>query len=216
MSLKCHEYSIYQVRRNRPSSRFVPAISGTRPPAPCDSRFAGESLIIPPGPSRAGRKGKGSIAKLGLMAATMSDSLADMRQANVLSGDAVTQDGTLAAKSIQEEKFRLALKLTRTNAVPDSKICEMCHSETRYLIDAKETRACSSSSNSGKIVVEVVKGCRHRLCALSEDGDLSWSVIPAMARGQLYVDIPCGDLHQTMRYSSAPTPEQHVGHAGQD
>jgi len=118
------------------------------------------------------------------MAATISDSLADIRQANVLSGDAVVQDGTLAAKSIQEGRFRLASKLLRRDAVPDSKICEMRHYETRYLIDAQETRAYSSSSNSGKIVVEVVKGRRYRPCALSEDSDLLWSVIPAMARGQ--------------------------------
>jgi len=34
-------------------------------------------------------------------------------------------------------------------------------------------RSYSSSSNTGKIVVEVVIGCGHCSSALSEDGDLS-------------------------------------------
>ena len=80
---------------------------------------------MPPGPSRTGTKGEVSIAKLGIMAARISDELADMRQANVSSGDAVAQDGTLVAKSIQEGRLRFASKLLRMDAVPDSKICEM-------------------------------------------------------------------------------------------
>ena len=107
------------------------------------------------------------------MAARISDELADMRQANVSSGDAVAQDGTLVAKSIQEGRLRFASKLLRMDAVPDSKICKMYYYETSCLSDAHEMRAYSSSSKSGKIDIEVVKGRRHRPCALSEDGDLS-------------------------------------------
>ena len=113
------------------------------------------------------------MAKLGSMAATISDELADMRQGNVSSGDAVAQDGTLIAKSIQEGRLRIASKLLKVDAVPDSKICKMCYYETGCLVDEHEMRAYNSSSNSGKIGIEVVKGRRHRPCALSEDGDLS-------------------------------------------
>jgi len=59
------------------------------------------------------------------MAARISDSLADMRQVNVLFIDAVAQDWMLFAKSIQEGISRYASKIGRVDAVPDSKICEM-------------------------------------------------------------------------------------------
>jgi hypothetical protein len=46
------------------------------------------------------------MAKLAFRAARISDSLADMRQVNVLLIDAVAQDGMLFAKSIQEAIVR--------------------------------------------------------------------------------------------------------------
>ena len=84
---------------------------GTSRPAPRDSRFAGESLTIPPGPSRTGRYWKGNIpvAIVVFKAATISVALAVMRQANVLSGDAVAsvaQACVLFAKSTQAGKLR--------------------------------------------------------------------------------------------------------------
>ena len=110
------------------------------------------------------------------MAATISDELAVIRQENVLFGVAVAQDGTLFAKSIQEGRLRFASKLLRVDAVPDSKICEMDRYDIRNLVDISETRTYSGSGNSGKIVVEVVKGDGSCPCALSEDGNLSWIV----------------------------------------
>jgi hypothetical protein len=64
------------------------------------------------------------MAKLAFKAARMSASLADIRQESVSFGDAVEQDGTLFAKSIQEERSRFASKLELLDAVPDSKIYE--------------------------------------------------------------------------------------------
>ena len=69
------------------------------------------------------------------MAGRISDSLADMRQENVLFIDAVAQDGMLFVKSIQEGALRLASKLERVNAVPDWRICKMGHYEMRHLVD---------------------------------------------------------------------------------
>ena len=66
---------------------------------------------MPPGPSRTGWNGKVWIAKLAFRAAGKSDELAAMRQENVLSGVAVTHDGTLFAKSIQEARSRFASKV---------------------------------------------------------------------------------------------------------
>lgn len=90
--------------RKRPSSRSVPAINGTFPPAPRDSRLAGESRRMPSGPSRTGRRGNNSIAIAASMPVWSSDELADMRQENVLFGasECVAQDGVFCAKSIQE------------------------------------------------------------------------------------------------------------------
>ena len=110
------------------------------------------------------------------MAATISDELAAIRQENVSFGGAVAQDGTLFAKSIQEGRLRFASKLLRVDAVPDSKICEMCRYEIGNLVDMQEARAYSGSGNNGKIVVEVVNGYGSCSCALSEDGNLSWIV----------------------------------------
>jgi hypothetical protein len=90
---------------------------------------------MPPGPSRTGRKGYGSMAKLAFMAARISDSLADMRQENVLFIDAVAQGGMLFVKSIQEGVLRPALKLERVNGVPDWRICRKGHYEMRHLAD---------------------------------------------------------------------------------
>ena len=95
------------------------------------------------------------MAKLAFRAAGKSDELADMRQENVLFGVAVAQDGTLFTKSIQEGRPRLASKLEVPEAVPDSKIYEMCY-EMGHVVDVREKSAYSSSGNSGKIVVEVV------------------------------------------------------------
>jgi len=159
-------------------------------------------------------KGNNSIAKLAFKAPRISASLADIRQESVLFGDAVEQDGTLFAKSIQEGRSRFASKLGLLEAVPDSKIYETRHDEIGHLVDVRETTTYSSSGNSGKIVVEVV--IRHSLCSctLPEDGDLSWSVIKAMAGGRRGTNLPCRGLHQMMRCSPAPTAEQHVDHAG--
>jgi hypothetical protein len=90
---------------------------------------------MPLGPSRTGRKGYGSMAKLAFMAGRISDSLADIRQENVLFIDAVAQDGMLFAKSIQEGALRWASKLERANAVPDWRICKMGYHEMRRLVD---------------------------------------------------------------------------------
>ena len=87
-------------------------------------------------------------------------------------------------------------------------------SRDRHLVDVREKSAYSGSGNTGKIIVEVVIGGRHCSCALSKDGDLSWFVISTMAENEGPVDIPCEDLRQTMRCSSAPIQEQHVDHAG--
>jgi len=127
-------------------------------------------------------KGDGSMAKLAFKAARISASLADMRQESVSFGNAVEQDGTLFAKSIHDGRSRFASKLKLLDAVPDSKIYEMCHDEMGHLVDVRETSTYSSSGNSGKIVVEVV--IRHGLCscALPEDGDLSWFVIRGYGR----------------------------------
>lgn len=63
------------------------------------------------------------MAKLAFMAVRISDSLADIRQENVLFIDAVAQGGMLLVKSTQEGVLRLALKLERANGVPDWRIC---------------------------------------------------------------------------------------------
>ncbi len=94
----CH----YELERNGPSSRTVPAINGTRPPAPRDSRLEGRSLIMPSGPSRTERKGNNSMAIAALRLARRSDESAEMRQGKVLFGEAVAQDRVLFAKSVQE------------------------------------------------------------------------------------------------------------------
>ena len=91
-----------ELERARPSSRTVPAIKGTRPPAPFDSRLAGRSLTMPSGPSRTGRKGNGSMAIAAFKLAWRSDESAEMRQGNVWFGEALAQDCVLFAKSIQE------------------------------------------------------------------------------------------------------------------
>ena len=57
---------------------------------------------MPSGPSRTGRKGNNSMASPAVMAVRISDEPTDMRQANVLFGDAVAQDFVAFAKSIQE------------------------------------------------------------------------------------------------------------------
>jgi len=94
--------SVNVERLNGPSSRTVPIINGTRPPVLCDSRFAGESLRMPPGPSSMGMKGNDPLAKVEFMPARRSDLLADMRQANVSSDVAVAQEDTFFAKSVHE------------------------------------------------------------------------------------------------------------------
>jgi len=85
----------------------VPIMRGICRPAPRDSRFAGESLTIPPGPSRTGRNWKGNnpVEMVAFMPVRISEALADMRQGNVLFGDAVesvAQACVLFAKSTQE------------------------------------------------------------------------------------------------------------------
>jgi hypothetical protein len=57
---------------------------------------------MPSYPSRAGRKGYGSIAKAGFRLARISDESAEMRQGNVSFGEAVAQDRVLFAKRFQE------------------------------------------------------------------------------------------------------------------
>jgi hypothetical protein len=126
---------------------------------------------MPPGPSKTGKKGNGWMTKLAFRAARISDSLAERRQANVSFGDAVEQDGTLFAKTIQEGRSRYASKLLRVDAVPDWKICEICCYENRHLLDIHK-KAYSCSGNCGKIIVEVVIGCGHCSCALPKDGNL--------------------------------------------
>jgi hypothetical protein len=83
---------------------------------------------------------------------------------------AVAQAGTLFAKSIQEGRLRSASKLLRVDAVPDSRIC---HYEIKPPLDVREMRAYSGSGNSGKIVIEVVKGDGRCSCAFTEGRDLS-------------------------------------------
>src|SRR5712691_5951919 len=61
--------------------------------------------------------------------------------------------------------------------------CVMMRAGT--FVDVLEKNAYSSPGNSGKIVVKVVVGDRHRSCALSKDGDLSWFVISAMAENEV-------------------------------
>ena len=99
------------VEKNRPSSRTVPIMRGICRPDPSDSRFAGESLTTPPGPSRTGRNWKGNnpVAKVAFKAARISVALAVMRQGNVLFGDAVgsaAQACVLFARSTHEGKLR--------------------------------------------------------------------------------------------------------------
>ena len=154
------------------------------------------------------------MAKLAFNATRISASLADMTQESVSFGDAVEQDGTLFAKSIQEGRSRFASKVEILDAVPDSRIYEIRHDEMGHFVDVRETSTYSSSGNSGKIVVEVVIRHRPCSCTLSEDGDLSWFVIPAMVGGRRRVNLPCRGLHQIIRCSPAPTAKQHVGHTG--
>ena len=92
----------HELERNRPSSRTAPAIKGTRPPAPFDSRLAGRSLIMPPGPSRTGRKAYGSMVVDSIRLALRSDESAEMRQGNVSFGEAVAQDWVFLTKSLQK------------------------------------------------------------------------------------------------------------------
>jgi hypothetical protein len=80
----------------------VPTINGTRPPIPFDSRLVGSSLIMPPGPSRAGRKGNFSMAIEAFRLDLKSDESAAMRQGNVWFGKAVAQDRVFFANNIQE------------------------------------------------------------------------------------------------------------------
>ena len=48
----------------------------------------------------------------------------------------------------------------------------------------REKNAYSSSGNSGKVIIKVMIGGRHCPCALSEDGDLTWFMISAMAEDE--------------------------------
>ena len=92
---------------NGPSSRTVPIINGTDPPVPCDSRFAEESLRMPPGPSRTETREYNPPAKVAFMPVTRSDLQADMRQANVsFGGAAVAHEDTFFAKSVHERVER--------------------------------------------------------------------------------------------------------------
>ena len=102
MSMLCINIEVL----NGPSSRTVPIINGTRAPVQCDSRFAGESLRMPPGPSRTGKKGNDPSARVAFIPAMRSDLLADMRQANVSFGAAVAQEDTFFAKSVHERVER--------------------------------------------------------------------------------------------------------------
>ena len=111
-------------KEGTPSSRTVPAMNGTRLPAPRANRFTGWSLTMPLPPSRTGRNGNSSIASPAFMPTRRSDELADMRQENVLSGDSVgaMQAFVLFAKSIQEGIARSALKTEGVDPNPDWKI----------------------------------------------------------------------------------------------
>jgi hypothetical protein len=71
------------------------------------------------------------------------------------------------------------------DAVPDSKIWNMCHHEIRHLVDVREKNAYSSSGNTGKIVVKVVVGGRNCSCALSKEGDLSLFLISVMGENEV-------------------------------
>ena len=66
------------------------------------------------------------------MAARISGSLTDLRQAKVLSGDAVVHACVLFTKNAQAGKLRVGLKAEKADAVPDSKIYEICHHEVRH------------------------------------------------------------------------------------
>jgi hypothetical protein len=126
----CH----HELERSKPSSRTVPTINGTRPPAPCDSRLAGRSPRMPSGPSRTGRKGNNSMAEAAFRLARRSDESAEMRQGNVLFGEAVAQDRVLLAKRIQEGVARKPSKTGRVEPVPDWKIYDLFHHEMRHCV----------------------------------------------------------------------------------
>lgn len=113
-----------QDTRDRPSSRTVPAMNGTPLPAPRASLSSGWSLIIPPFPSRTGRKGNISMVIPAPIPTRRSDELADLRQEKVLFGDNVVpmQDFVLLAKRIQEGIARYGLKTGSVDPNPDWKI----------------------------------------------------------------------------------------------
>jgi hypothetical protein len=126
----CH----HELLQNRPSSRTVPAINGTRPPVSCDSRFAGRSLIMPPGPSRAGRKAYGSTAIEAFRLALRSDESAEMRQGNVSFGEAVAQDWVFLTRASKKEFHGNHQRWERWNSSQNGKSTRMFHHEMSHCI----------------------------------------------------------------------------------